>query len=97
MCLVAFRKPGPLKIVRLETQKQLKLNYDNLKIKIGIVVIYQNIFLLREKIKYIVKDEWYSRGDVLILPKRFHHLMKYTKLKAFTKQFVATNRLALEV
>lgn len=44
----------------------MKLSFDNLTVNNGTTVIYQNLNSLSSKLRLIVCDQWYLRGDILI-------------------------------
>ncbi|XP_055600404.1 uncharacterized protein LOC129749455 [Uranotaenia lowii] len=51
---------------RLKTYRQLTLSFNNLTTHTGLVIAYQNSRSLRENLKYINADAWYSRCDIIV-------------------------------
>lgn len=50
----------------MKSEKKLKLSFNNLKEKKGLLIIYQNINSLKTNAKFTLSDEWYNRGDILL-------------------------------
>lgn len=69
-----FKAPPPPKsndptiaeINRLKAQRSLKLCFNQLESKTGLVCGYQNVVSFPKYRKHIEKDEWYSKCDILI-------------------------------
>lgn len=59
--------PTIAEIKRLKTTMPLKLSYNSLESKSGLVVGYHNVVSFFKYRTHIVNDQWYSRCDVLIL------------------------------
>lgn len=56
-----------IEINRLKTEKPLKVCYNTLEEKLGIVIAYHNVLSFGKHVASIRNDEWYQRCDVLVL------------------------------
>lgn len=77
----SFNKSGALdELEKLRNSRQLKLSYDRYIIGDEFKIIYQNVNSLYAKLQYIVCDNWYKQGDMLVFTE-IYTKPKHTQLE----------------
>lgn len=72
---------------RLKTNMPLKLCYNSLQVKSGLVVGYHNVVSFFKYRTHIVNDQWYSQCDVLILSETQTTTKSQPTLPGFSLKF----------